>query len=162
MTKALFTGVLAALVAIAVVPASARPAKRQKVEGSIAVAAPYPPDSVCFTGLHRRLRLLTHSTFPNGVVGYDFEVDPKTIGRNFVLQVPEGSDADLDVSFYAGMGDTSDPAGAPPNVSFETRESGGEAGQVPAGFDKAIVCMYSGSATDFVYRAGKGVKAPKG
>ncbi len=143
-----------ALILLASAGHGAKP-KKQEVEGTIALPAPapIPGDEVCNSGLQRRLRLFSQGSFPNGLVGYDFDVDPGTTGGKFVLEVTAGQDVDLDISFYQGMGSTSDPAGAPANQSFEERAVGGEEGVVPPGYDKVIVCMYQGSNATFTYTA---------
>lgn len=125
----------------------------QRVEGAVALPTP-TPDNVCFSGLQRRARLMSQLLFPNGVVGFDFDVDPKTAGKKFELEVTEGAGADLDVNFYTDLGTVDDPAGNPPVVSFEERKEGGEVGTVPAGYSKVIVCAYAGSDVSFTYTAG--------
>ncbi len=145
---------VAALLLGGAVPATAGKAKKktkQTQEGSIAVAAPFAPSGSCFFGLHRRLNLVAQRQ-AQGIVGFDFDVDPKTAGGKFKL-VPSDESADLDISFYQGLGDLSDPAGVPANIPFETREPGGESGVVPPGYPIAIVCMVSGANVDFTYTA---------
>lgn len=134
----------------AAVPAGAAKKAKQTEEGSIAIAAPFT-DGSCFFGLHRRLNLVAQRQV-QGVVGYDFDIDPATEGGKFKL-VPSDESADLDISFYQSIGDIQDPAGAPANTGFETREPGGEAGVVPPGYPIAIVCMVSGENVDFTYTA---------
>ncbi len=141
---------VAALLLGAAVPATAGKKPKQTQEGSVAIAAPYT-DGTCFFGLHRRMNLVAQRQV-QGVVGYDFDVDPATEGGKFKL-VPSDDSADLDISFYQSMGDLQDPAGAPANMGFETREPGGESGIVPAGFPIAMVCMVSGQNVDFTYTA---------
>ncbi|MGH2754817.1 MAG: hypothetical protein ACRDLB_10320 [Actinomycetota bacterium] len=151
---------LAGLLAIAPTASIAAKKKgaRQEMQGEIALAAPYPADGTCFTGATRRTALASDGAV-NGVVGYHFDLDPRTAGKNFQLHVTGGSaDVDLDIAFYADFGSMDDPATAPANVAFETREAGGEEGKVPAGMTKVIVCMYAGSDAAFHYMAGKGVK----
>ena len=164
----------AALLAGSLFPGSATAAKpkQQQVSGSIALPAPFTDDTGCFAGLQRRVAILTQEQV-NGVVGYHFDIDPATIGKPFVLEPTGGQgDVDLDITFYYEFGTvedvTGDPqnAGSPVNMSFATREPGGESGVIPKGdWTKAIVCVYggaqgAGAAATFDYVAGKGVKLP--
>jgi hypothetical protein len=154
--RKVFVTAAVTMVAAALIPAGAKAAgKKQVVEGSIAIAT--SGDAVeagtCNFGAQRRPRLFTQMLFPNGVLGYDFDLDPKTVGKKFKLTTTTAG-ADLDLSFYADMGDPTDPAGAPANFPFETRKEGGEAGKVPPGFTKVIVCMNAGSNAAFKYVAG--------
>jgi hypothetical protein len=89
---------------------------------------------------------------PNGIVGYTFEVDPKTVGKPFKLEVADG--AGMDISFYADLGDPTDPTTAPANMGFETAGPGGEKGTVPPGFPIVFVCMNEGTNSGFKYTAG--------
>lgn len=150
--RKLIGGILVVVLLSGAVPALAgKPKKaKQTQEGSVALAAPYT-DGSCFFGLHRRINLVAQRQ-AQGLVGYDFDVDPKTVGGKFKL-VPADDSADIDISFYQSIGDISDPAGAPANVQFHTREAGGETGVVPEGFPIAMVCMVSGENVDFTYTA---------
>ncbi len=143
---------VAALLIGGAVPATAGKAKKakQKQEGSIALSAQYV-DGSCFFGLHRRINLVAQR-HAQGIVGFDFDVDPKTVGGKFKL-VPADDSADIDISFYQAIGDITDPAGAPANVKFHTREPGGESGVVPDGYPIAMVCMVTGENVDFTYTA---------
>ena len=164
----------AALIALALVPGSAVAAKgkKQEVEGSVAFPAPYTDDSGCYAGLHRRLSILSMGQ-ANGIIGYEFDVDPATWKKNFVLEPTGGQgDVDLDIYFYSEFGTVDDVvndptnAGSPYTIQFNTRAPGGEADKVPADMNKVIVCMYGGAqgggaGASFTYTAGKGVKIPK-
>lgn len=152
MRKVVAVSIALFLLAGAFSPASGAKKKKakQKQEGSIALSAPYT-DGSCFFGLHRRINLVAQRQ-AQGVVGFDFDVNPKTEGGKFKL-VPADDSADLDVSFYQSIGDMSDPAGAPANVKFHAREPGGESGVVPEGYPIAMVCMVSGDNVDFTYTA---------
>ena len=160
MKRLIATG-LAAL--IAVVPASAfagKKAVRQEMQGDVILPAPIPVpgEDGCFTGATRRTALASGGAI-NGVVGYHFDVDPRTVGKPFQLHVVGGGDdVDLDIDFYDGFGSMDDPTTDPALVAFETREPGGEKGIVPAGYGKIIICMHAGSQASFHYMAGKGVK----
>lgn len=140
--------------------ASAAP-KQQVVEGSIALMAPFTDLAGCYAGLHRRTAVVTQEMV-NGVVGYHFDVDKTTWGKNFRLEVTGGQQApDIDIIFYPEFGtveQATDTGYAPPTVKFEDRSPDGEAGVVPKTFNKAIVCMFSGAGATFKYSAGKGVK----
>ena len=124
---------------------------RQRVEGTVTIPTP-TPDDVCFSGLHRRARSVSQMLFPNGLVGFDFDVDPKTVGKKFKLEVIEGAGADLDINFYNGLGTVEGPN--PAVVSFEERKEGGEVGIVPEGYSKVIICAFVGDNVTFTYTAG--------
>jgi len=152
---------LVLVAAAAATPAFAGKKKVQKVEGQVAL--PMYAEGSGLQCVFRAERTLagTVGEPARGLVGYHFDLDPKTIGKNFVLKVTGGGDdVDLDIAFYAAYIDPADPANAPANTAFENREAGGEAGVVPAGFEKVIVCMAAGSDATFMYTAGKGVKLP--
>lgn len=163
----------AALLAGSLIPSAiAAPPPTQTEEGAIALPAPFTDNSGCFAGLQRRVAILSMEQV-NGVIGFNFDVDPKTWNKNFVLEPTGGAgDVDLDIYFYQEFGTVDDVAGdpvgagAPVAVSFNTREPGGESGKVPVDFNKVIVCMYggdggAGAGATFLYEAGKGVKLPK-
>lgn len=162
MRKVIGTAAALMLIAASFGGAASAAPKQQTVEGSVAMMAPFPADlTSCYSGLHRRLAVVTQEQV-NGVVGFHFDVDPATAKKPFKLEVTGGQGAvDLDISFYTEFGtveQATDTAYAPANVAFEEREPGGEAGIVPEGMTKAIVCMYDGQASTFTYTAGKGVK----
>lgn len=148
--KKLVAASVAALLLGGAVPATAGKAKKvkQTEEGSIALSAQYT-DGNCFFGLHRRINLVAQRQ-AQGIVGYDFDVDEKTAGGKFKL-VPSDDSADLDISFYQSIGDVTDPAGAPANVKYHTREPGGESGTIPEGYPVVIICMVTGDNVDFTY-----------
>ena len=171
--KKLLTVALAALIAASLfAPAHAgKKAKKQTVEGTIAIPARHPDG--CYTGLSRHLWSLFGEQ-GNGAVGYVFDVDKATYNKPFVLDgtAPAGT-LDLDLSYYLGDFATqeqfvNDPApAAPATVEFETHDGSGETGKVPAGAVKAVVCVFAGeggqgaAGTSFTYTAGKGVKPAK-
>jgi hypothetical protein len=172
--RKIVTLALVCLLGASLVPtALAGKGKQQKVEGSIALPAPFTDDSGCFAGLHRRLQAVAMGA-ANGVVGYDFAVDKATWNKNFVLEATGGQGTvDLDIYFYLGeltkledfVNEGGDPA-TPATVQFNTREAGGEAGKVPKAAENVIVCAYGGGqgagfGATFTYTAGKGVKLPK-
>ena len=148
-------------------PATAAKPKKQTVNGSIVLPAPFPQDmSGCYAGLHRRSAVATNEQ-ANGVVGYHFNIDKKTWNKKFKLTVDEGQGpVDLDIVFYPEFGtleQATDTAYAPPTITFEKRKAGGEVGKVPAKMNKAIVCIYggdpgtgptAGAAASFTYTAG--------
>ncbi|HJR43994.1 MAG TPA: hypothetical protein VJ927_00150 [Actinomycetota bacterium] len=152
MKKTLATAV-ALLLLGAAVPASAGKAKKkskpQVVEGSIVVPQPGAAAGPC---IYRTQRTMAIAGGPNGVVGYTFEVDPKTVGKPFKLEVADG--AGMDIQFYSELGDATDPTTAPANMGFETPGPGGEEGTVPPGMPIVFVCMNEGANSSFTYTAG--------
>lgn len=170
----------AGLLVLSLAPGSAIAGKKkkkkapveQKVEGTVAAPAPFTDDSGCFAGLHRRVAIVSQEN-ANGQVGYHFDVDKATWGTNFVVEPTGGlGDVDLDIYFYQEFGTVeqvaTDPlaAGSPASVQFNTRAPGGESGEVPAQFNKVIVCMFGGEGgagvnAPFTYTAGTNVKVPK-
>lgn len=167
---AMATAVWAGVALAPAVAAGAQP-KQQEIKGSL-VAGLHHTDGGCFSGVHRRIAIVTQGGV-NGGVGYHFDVDPATFGKPFVLEPTGGvGTPDLDILFYNKFGTVqdvvSDPggAGAPATVNFANHEPGGEAGTVPSKeYPKAIVCVNAGTApaanVTFTYTAGKGVKLPK-
>lgn len=164
--KKIISIVAAGLLVAAIVPGMASAAKkgaRQDVEGNIALQAP-PSDATdnpngCYSGVHRRLNVATQMN-ANGIVGYHFEIDPKTWNKKFRLSAIT-PDVDLDITFYTEFGtleQATDTAFAPYTVGFEDRNTDGEFGKVPADMTLAIVCMKTGTNADFTYSAGAGVK----
>jgi hypothetical protein len=77
------------------------------------------------------------------IVAYNFEVEPATWGGSFTLQA-DHLPADLDITFFGATVTT-----------FSRRSlTQGEAGIVPDGATKAIVCLAVGAPTRFTYQAG--------
>lgn len=138
----------------------------QEEEGSIALPAPFTDDSGCYAGLHRRAALATLEN-NNGLIGYHFDVDPETWGKNFALEPTGGNgDVDLDIYFYVDFGQPGNPDDPLVNqvqsFSYNSRNTDGEWGKVPEEMNKVIVCMMlGGDRATFTYKAGKGVKIPK-
>ncbi|MGI8775593.1 MAG: hypothetical protein ACR2KQ_11425 [Actinomycetota bacterium] len=153
--------ILTLIAGLALAPAAQAGKKKKKkaahqhVEGAIALPQPYAADGTCIYRTQRAL-VSTVGYDVNGFVGYTFEVDKKTAGKPFKLDVSDG--AGVDISFYSELGDPSDPTTAPANMPYETAGPGGEKGKVPPGFPIAFVCMTEGSDATFSYMAGKGVK----
>lgn len=184
--KKLLMILLATLVAAALLSPAATAGKKKKkkkkppvlqtVEGHISLPAGHPANADgCFAGLHRRLLILSNGAEQiQGVVGYHWDVDPKTWNKPFKL-TPSGGvgTVDFDLYFYSEYG-SADPTGSDPvnfnpgaTVEFTDRKAGGEAGKVPATMKHAITCIYgnnapagpqAGANADFVYKAGDGVK----
>ena len=166
--RKIITLVLVCLLAVAMVSTTASAAKKKKKKpafvqtqtGSIAIPTPLRDSGQvpgCFSGGHRRGATTTQSH--NGVIGYSFDVDPRTYGKRFVLTADssQGAGADLDITFYTEYGaDPSANAGA--LTAYETVAPGGEKGIVPKGFSKVIVCNNSGANATFTYKAGDGIK----
>lgn len=136
----------AALVAPASAGKKKKKPKSQVVEGSILVPQGGGPAAPC---VYRSQRTLASGGGPNGILGYTFEVDPKTEGRPFELEVADG--AGMDIQFYTEFGDPTDPTTAPANMGYETAGPGGEKGTVPPGFPIAFVCLTEGANATFKY-----------
>jgi hypothetical protein len=146
------TAVLVAAPVQSALAAKKAPA-HQHVEGTITIPQGGNAAATC---VYRTQRTLFSQGGPNGLVGYTFAVDPRTAGKPFKLEASSG--VGMDISFYADMGDPTDPTTAPANIPYETPGPGGEAGTVPAGYPIAFVCMTEGVNGSFSYMAGKGVK----
>lgn len=148
---------LVALLALPVFAGSATAGKKKKakpvvVEGSVMLPQPSAATGTCVYRTQRAWMSLSGGAAPNGIFGYTFDVDPKTVGKKFTLDVSDG--AGMDIAFYSEMGDASDPTVAPANMGYETPGAGGEKGTVPAGFPIAFVCMTEGQNATFTYTAG--------
>lgn len=149
-----------ALAAVPSVSASAKKKKkkapvRQTVEGTIALPQGGNAAATCVYRGQRTAYAIAGDGV-NGKIGHTFEVDPKTVNQPFKLEAGGGSG--MDITFYADLGDVTDPTTAPATVKFETAGPGGESGAVPDGYPIAFVCMTEGANADFTYNAGKGVK----
>lgn len=129
--------------------AGKKKAKPQVVEGSILVPQGGNAAATC---VYRAQRTLMAGGGPNEILGYTFDVDPKTVGKPFTLEVADG--AGMDISFYSDLGDPTDPTTAPANMPYETTGPGGEKGTVPPGMPIAFVCMTEGLNGGFTYTAG--------
>ncbi|MDQ3940752.1 MAG: hypothetical protein M3238_05310 [Actinomycetota bacterium] len=164
--KRSFSILIAGALALGLLPGTAGAgAPKQTEEGTILLPAPFTDDSGCFAGLHRRGAILTQEN-NNGVIGWHFDVDPKTWKKKFKLEPSGGvGTVDMDILFYQEFGTpqqvVEDPgaAGAPASIGFQTREPGGEAGKVPPKFNKVIICIYggqqyAGGGANFTYTAG--------
>ena len=154
MRRVIAVSVALLLLGGALAPASAgkkrkKKSKPQVVEATIAVPQPGGAAGPC---IYRTQRTLMSGGGPNGIVGYTFEVDPKTVGKPFKLEVADG--AGMDIQFYSELGDVTDPTTAPANYGYETAGPGGEKGTVPEGFPIVFVCMNEGSNAGFKYTAG--------
>jgi hypothetical protein len=125
----------------------------QHVEGTILVPQGGNAAATCVYRAQRALYIAMGEQ-ANGVFGYTFPVDPRTVNKPFVL---EGSDgAGLDISFYGELG-TDPAADAPANYAYENPGVGGEKGVVPVGFPNAFVCLTDGANANFMYMAGSGI-----
>ena len=143
---------LAALIAFPAFGSDATAAKKPKqvVEGSILLNQGGGPAGPCVYRTQRTLMAIAGQ--PNGIFGYTFDVDPKTVNKKFTLEVSDG--AGMDIQFYSDLGDPSDPTTAPSNMGYETPGPGGEKGTVPPGFPIAFVCLNEGVNASFTYTAG--------
>ena len=153
----------AVLTALPGAAGAAKKAAHQHVQGNIAMQAP-PSDATdnpdgCYSGVHRRFNVIGQMQL-NGIVGYHFEIDPKTWNHKFRL-ANETAGADLDITFYSDFGtleQAAEPSYAPITFGFEERNEEGEFGKVPADVTLAIVCMKTGQNASFTYSAGSAVK----
>ena len=154
--KKLIALAVVALVALPAFAGSATAAKKKSkpvtVEGSVLLPQPYAADGTCFYRSQRAWMGLSGGGAPNGVFGHTFDVDPKTVGKRFTLDVSDG--AGMDIVFYTEFGDPADPTVAPANTGYETPGLGGEKGTVPPGYPIAFVCMTEGANASFTYTAG--------
>ena len=143
---------LVAVIAFPVFAGSATAAKKPKqvVEGSILLNQGGAAAGPCVYRTQRTL--MATAGQPNGIFGYTFDVDPKTVGKKFVLEVADG--AGMDIQFYSELGDPADPTAAPANHGYETAGPGGEKGIVPPGYPIAFVCLNEGANASFTYTAG--------
>ena len=145
---------LVAVIALPVFAGSATAAKKkakpQTVEGSILLPQPGGPAGACVYRAQRSFMATLGQ--PNGIFGYTFDVDPKTVGKKFTLEVSDG--AGMDIAFYSDLGDPTDPTTAPANTGYETPGPGGEKGTVPPGYPIEFVCMNEGADASFEYTAG--------
>jgi hypothetical protein len=154
--KKLMVLALVALLALPVFAGTATAGKKKVkpvvVEGSVMLPQPYAADGTCFYRGQRAWMSISGGAAPNGIFGYTFDVDPKTVGKKFTLDVSDG--AGMDIVFYTEFGDATDPTVAPANTGYETPGVGGEKGTVPAGYPIAFVCMTEGQNATFTYTAG--------
>lgn len=127
-------------------------AARQQVEGTVMIPQGGNAAATCVYRAQRTLYIAAGEQI-NGIVGHTFEVDPKTVGLPFKLEASDGTG--FDISFYADLGDPTDPTTAPANMPYEETGLGGEEGTVPEGFPIAFVCMTDGTNGSFSYTAGK-------
>jgi len=160
--RKLIATLIAALMVAGMVSGSAVAGKKKKkkpvvqhVEGTILLPQPGGALANCNYRPQRSAMGASNEAFPNGVLGYTFYVDPKTVGQEFTLEVEGGTgDVDLDIVFYSGYGDPSDPTSAPANMGYENAGAGGEKGTIPEGFPLAFVCMAIGGDASFMYMTG--------
>lgn len=152
---------MASLMVAGMVSGSAVAGKKKKkpvvqhVEGTILLPQPAGPLANCNFRPQRSAMGASGEAFPNGVLGFTFEVDPKTAGQPFKLEVDGGQgDVDLDIVFYSGYGDPADPTTAPANTGYENAGPGGEEGTIPPGYPLAFVCMAIGGDASFTYMTG--------
>ena len=169
--KRLITLALASMLVAALFSPASAAAKKQVVEGTIAAPARHPDG--CYTGLSRHLWSLGGFN-ANGVVGWVFDVDKATWNGKFTLEPSGGvGTVDLDISYYLGEFASTEewvnnPAPpAPATSEYETHEGPGEAGTVPEGSVKAVVCVFAGeggqasAAVPFTYEATAPAKKKK-
>lgn len=162
--KHLISLALAAVLVMTLAPGAGAVAGPQKEEGSVLLAGPGPNGETtggCWTGWARRTWIFSGGA-TGGPFGHMFEIDKKTWGGKFKIEVTGGAAGteDLDVTFYANPGtiDPADPAmqgGIVESGSYLNREPGGEAGTVPPTATVALVCLAIGTGADaqFTYTA---------
>ena len=171
--KRLITLALATTLVAALAPLSAHAgAAPQKETGTVLLPAPGPNGEVtggCWTGYPRRFWIFTGGATA-GPFGSMFEIDKKTWGGKFKLEVTSGvsGQEDLDLTFYANPGtvDPADPAqqgGIVETGSYLTREAGGETGIVPPTTTVALICLGvgTGANAEWAYEAKPPVKKKK-
>jgi hypothetical protein len=158
MRKLIALSVAALLVAglfagVATAGKKKKPKAHQHVEETILLPQGGNAAAPCVYRAQRAL-IIAFGEAANGVFGYTFEVDPKTEGLPFKIEVsgPTGIEG-VDLSFYGDLG--SDPAAdAPANIGYETPGPGGEEGTVPPGYPNGMVCLTEGANATFSYMAG--------
>lgn len=109
-------------------------AAKQVVTGDITVGTPN-----CATQIHRRGNVATGSL--NGITGFDFDLDTKTWGGKFRLDVTAGAEVtnlDMIIIFYAEYGG---PADDVTGVVYDNTDEPGEYGIVPPGTTKALISL---------------------
>ena len=116
-------------------PLGARAAGGQQVKGAVFV----PAGDVCAYPE----ALLESALRAGWIVGYGFNVNPATQGKPFSLEANHDF-ADLDITFF----------GAPGGWFSKRSLSKGEAGIVPSGATRALVCLVLGAPARFTYQAG--------
>src|SRR5688500_1481084 len=125
---------MASLMVAGMVSGSAVAGKKKKqvaqhVEGTILLPQPGGALGNCNYRPQRATMGASGEAFPNGVLGFTFNVDPKTVGQPFKLEVTGGEgDVDLDIGCYSEYGDPADPTTAPGNTGDETLGRGGAEG----------------------------------
>jgi hypothetical protein len=148
---------LAVLALAGAVSGSAIAAKKKKpvvqhVEGTVLIPQGGNAAATCVYRAQRALYIAMGEQV-NGIFGYTFKVDPKTVGQPFTLEASAG--AGFDISFYGELG--SDPtADAPANIAYETPGPGGEKGSIPPGLPNGMVCLSEGANASFTYMTGGG------
>lgn len=144
----------------------------QTAEGTVALPGPGPNGETtggCWTGWSRRAWIVSGGQTA-GPFGSMFEIDAKTWGGKFELEVTGGATGqeDLDITFYADPGkiDPADPAqqaGIVEAGASLTREAGGETGTVPATATVALICLATGTGAnaEWSYEASAPAKKKK-
>ncbi len=132
-------------------------AATQSEQGTVALPGPGPNGETtggCWTGWARRAWIFSGGA-TSGPFGSMIEIDKKTWGGSFVLEVTGGmtGSEDLDVTFYADPGevDPNDPAqqgGIVETGAYLTRTAGGEDGTVPPTSTLALVCLGIGTGAN--------------
>ena len=132
--------VLITTVVVAALAAPAVAAVPKQVEKGVIVAP--TPLATCHYLTYLNAVLDTAARL-NGVVLYDFPIDPATRGHAFTLTLPTKLSADLDITFYTARG----------LRSYDKHALGGESGTVPRTAKSAVICLAVGAPAPFTYRA---------
>ncbi len=147
-SRTLSAGALFLAVAGVIAPASAAPRALQTTQGSVAAPMRFPQDATYSTWVKPQ-RDIYRTTDQNGQLGYAFEIDRRTWGGAFRLDVLDGATGqeDIDITFYSDMAAPTSPGAS------DARGAGGEVGIVPASSTHAIVTLFYGADASFVYKA---------
>lgn len=150
--KRVVTVVLAMTFVGALMPLGAQAGSAtQEEEGRVLL--PFPEVNSgegCWAGVTRRFHIFTGGAL-SGPFGSTFEIDEKTWGGKFKLEVTSGGTGaeDLDLQYYIDPGklDPNDPAQQTlsKSVGFHTRKPGGESGVVPELSTVALTCLVLGT-----------------
>lgn len=130
-----FSATVAALLVLAATSPVQADSSGQVVQGSVYTST-FEDCSVVHGTLEWAGRLGHASAFT-------FDVKPSTRGHRFLLRTTGPSAADLDIHF----------TGSRYFTDFRSRTLGGEHGNIPRYARQAVICMWAGTPTNFVYTA---------
>lgn len=138
-------------------PAPAAAKAIQVAEGTVTAMTRFPADAT-YSSWVKPARDIYTATGESGPVGSVIEVDRRTWGGRFTVDLVRGATGseDLDVTFYSDLT-------APTTTGDATsRGAGGETGNVPSGTTHAIVTLFTGADADYVYKGYAAVPAKAG